>query len=134
METLEIKGQADQEPFARNGCVAAQRERAEAKHLRDDADHRFDRPLTRAVHRCADRRFELVRHPHLSAGVFGRWVGLRREALPPTLVMGLTAGRDVGFDVPVGALSWLVGSSALQPRTIGARDIGADIAWGRSMG
>ncbi len=52
METLEIKGQADQEPFARNGCVAAQRERAEAKHLRDDADHRFDPTYAGSVGTC----------------------------------------------------------------------------------
>ncbi len=45
MEPLEIEGQADQEPFARSGCFAAQRELAEAKHLRDNAENGLDGKL-----------------------------------------------------------------------------------------
>jgi len=52
MEALEIEGQADQEPFACGGCFAAQRELAEAEHLRDDAQHGFDRIFARRKWPC----------------------------------------------------------------------------------
>jgi len=43
MEALEIEGQTDQEPFARDSGFAAQRALAEAEDLCDDADHGLDR-------------------------------------------------------------------------------------------
>jgi len=49
MEALEIEGQADQEPFARSGGLAAQRELAEAEYLGDDADHGLDGIFARSV-------------------------------------------------------------------------------------
>jgi hypothetical protein len=52
MEALEIEGQAGQEPFARGGGFAPQRELPEAEHLRDDAQDGLDRKLipTRRQH------------------------------------------------------------------------------------
>ncbi len=102
MEALEIEGQADQEPLAGGTRFAPQRELAEAEYLRDDADHGLDRLFARAIDGFAHRRFELVGHLDLRAGVLRRRVGLRREAVPPTLMMGLTPGRDGGLNGPVG--------------------------------
>jgi len=42
MEALEMEGRADQEPLARGGSFAAQRELTEAEHLRDDAQDGLD--------------------------------------------------------------------------------------------
>jgi hypothetical protein len=42
MEALEIEDQADQEPLARGSHFAAQRELAEAEHVRDDTQHGLD--------------------------------------------------------------------------------------------
>ncbi len=52
MKPLEIEGQADQEPFARSGYFATQRELAKAKHLRDNTQNGLDRKLipTRRQH------------------------------------------------------------------------------------
>ncbi len=103
MEALEIEGQADQEPFAGDGRFAPQRELAEAEHFCDDAQDRPDRELAGAIDGFAHGGFEPVGHPDLGTGVLRRRVGLRGEALPLTLVMGFTPGRDVGLDVPAGA-------------------------------
>jgi hypothetical protein len=48
MEVLEIEGQTDQTPLTRSSLCATQGELAEAQHLFDDPDHRFDRHLRAA--------------------------------------------------------------------------------------
>src|ERR1700680_3440546 len=98
MEALEIESQADKAPLASRRPFPAQRELAEAEHLLDDADHRFDGTLARAIDSFAQGRPELVGHFHLGARLYGRRVGQRREALLPTRMMGITARGDVGLD------------------------------------
>src|SRR5712692_1949288 len=98
METLEIEGQTDQTPLARRRLRATQGELAEAQHLLDDADHRFDGVLACARDRFAQGGPELVGHLDLGAGVLRRRVRQRREALLPTGMMGITARGDVGLN------------------------------------
>ena len=98
METLEIEGQTDQAPLASGGQFTAQGELAEAQHLLDDADHRFDGAFARPIDRFAQRRLELVGHLDQGARVLGRRIGQRRETLLPTGMMGITARRDRGLD------------------------------------
>ena len=75
MEALEIEGQTDQAPLARGGQFPTQGELAEAQHLLDDADHRFNGAFARPIDRFAQRGFELVGHLHLGTGVLGRRIG-----------------------------------------------------------
>src|SRR5260370_37249467 len=98
MEALEIESQTDQAPLARRRRCPTQGELAEAEHLFDDAEHRFDRAFACAVDRLAQRSPELVRHLHLRTGVLRRRVRQRREALLPPGMMGITTGRDVRLD------------------------------------
>ena len=49
MEALEIEGQTDQTPLARRRRDPPQGELAEAQHLLDDAEHRFDGAFACAV-------------------------------------------------------------------------------------
>ena len=49
MEALEIERQTDQAPLARRRRDPPQGELAEAQHLLDDADHRFNRAFACAV-------------------------------------------------------------------------------------
>src|SRR6266481_2708068 len=56
MEALEIESQTDQTPLASRRPFPAQRELAEAEHLLDDADHRFDGAFARAIDRFAQGR------------------------------------------------------------------------------
>ncbi len=102
MEALEIERQTDQTPLARRRRDPAQGELAEAQHLLDDAEHRFDRAFACAVDRFAQRGSELVGHLDLCARVLGQRVKQRREALPPTGMMGITARGDVGLNVALG--------------------------------
>src|SRR5712691_11818337 len=85
MEALEIEGQTDQAALTSGRLETAQRELAEAEHLLDDADHRFDGAFACAVDRFAQRRPELVGHFHLGAGTLRRRVRQRRESLLPGL-------------------------------------------------
>ncbi len=101
MEALEIEGQTDQAPLARRRDPP-QGELAEAQHLLDNAEHRFDRAFACPVDRFAQRGSELVGHLDLCAGVLRRRVRQRREALPPTGMMGITARGDVGLNVALG--------------------------------
>ena len=53
MEALQIESQTDQTPLASRRLRATQGELAEAQHLLDDADHRFDGVLACAIDRFA---------------------------------------------------------------------------------
>src|SRR6266704_6342700 len=98
MEALEIEGQTDQTPLTRSSLCAAQRELAEAQHLLDDPDHRFDGAFACPIDRFAQGGSELVGHLDLGSGVL-RWrIGQRGEALLPTGMMRITARGDVGLN------------------------------------
>ena len=56
MEALEIERQTDQAPLACRRPDPTQGELAEAEHLLDDADHRFDGTLARAIDSFAQGR------------------------------------------------------------------------------
>src|SRR5438045_3882336 len=81
MEALEIESQTDQTPLASGRLYPTQGELAEAEHLLDDADHRFNRVLACPIDRFAHCCLELVGHLDLGTGVFRRWIGQRREPL-----------------------------------------------------
>ncbi len=98
MEALQIESQTDQTPLASRRQFPAQGELAEAEHLLDNADHRFDGAFARAVDGFAQRRPELVGHLDLGTRLFGRRVGQRRKTLLPAGMMGITARGDVGLD------------------------------------
>src|SRR5258708_13106584 len=84
MEALEIERQTDQAPLASGRQDSTQRELAEAQHLLDDADYRFDGTLACAIDRFAQRCSELVRHLDLSTGALGRRSGqVANPPLPP---------------------------------------------------
>src|SRR5207237_1523763 len=53
MEALEIERQTDQAPLARRRRDPTQGELAEAQHLFDDADYRFDRAFAYPIDRFA---------------------------------------------------------------------------------
>src|SRR5207247_3840486 len=90
MEALEIESQTDQTPLPSGRLAPAQGELAEAEHLLDDADHRFNRVLARPVDRFPQCRLELVGHLDLGTRVFRRRIGQRRAAALPTGMMGIT--------------------------------------------
>jgi len=98
MEALEIEGQTDQAPLESLGQFPAQGELAEAHHLFDDADHRFDGAFACPIDRFAQRSLELVRHLDLRARVRRRRIGQRSETLLPAGMMGITTRRDGGLD------------------------------------
>ena len=98
MEALEIERQTDQAPLACRRPDPTQGELAEAEHLLDDADHRFDATFACRVDGFAQRGSELVGHFDVCARVLGRRVSQGREALLPAEMMGITARRDVGLD------------------------------------
>src|SRR5437899_7399345 len=102
MQALEIEGQTDQTPLARRCLYSTQGELAEAKHLFDDPDHRFDGTLACSVDRFAQGGLELIRHLDLGTGILGWWIGQRCEPLLPTRMMGITARGDVGLDIAFG--------------------------------
>src|SRR5713101_5970458 len=98
MEALQIESQTDQTPLASRRQFPAQRELAEAYHLLDDPDHRFDRAFACAVDGFAQGGPELVGHLHLGTRLFGRRVGQRLKPLLPAGMMGIAACRDVWFN------------------------------------
>jgi len=81
VETFEIEGQTDQTPLARSRRDPPQGELAEAQHLFDDTDHRFDGICACHVDRFAQRGSERVGHLDLCARVLRRRVGQRRAWL-----------------------------------------------------
>jgi hypothetical protein len=103
MEALEIESQTDQTPLAGSSRDPTQRELAEAEHLFDHPDHRFDGAFAGPVDRLAQGRFELVRHLDLGAGILGWRIRQRRETLRPSGMMWITTGRDVRLDAAFGA-------------------------------
>src|SRR5258707_2536488 len=98
MEALEIEGQTDQTPFASGRQFPEQGELAEAEHLLDDTDHRFDGPFARAVDGFAQGGSELVGHLDLGTRLFGRRVGQWRKTLVPAGMMGIATSGDVELD------------------------------------
>src|SRR5258708_4803740 len=98
MEALEIEGQTDQAPLESLGQFPAQGELAEAQHLLDDAEHRFDGAFACPGDRFAQRGLELVRHLDLGTRVLRWWIEQWREPLLPAGMMGITARRDVRLD------------------------------------
>src|SRR5260370_11764227 len=102
MEALEIERQTDQTPLASGRLYPTQGELAEAEHLLDDPDHRFNRVLACPVDRFPQCRLELVGHLDLGTPVLRRWRVQRRAALRPTGMMGITARGDVGLDAAFG--------------------------------
>src|SRR5438270_12207078 len=102
MEALEIERQTEQAPLACHRPEPTQGELAEAQHLLDDVDHRFDGAFACPVDGFAQRGPELVGHLDLRAGVL-RWrVRQWREALLPAGMMGITPRGDVGLDTALG--------------------------------
>ena len=74
MEALEVESQTDQTPLIGSGLDPSQGELAEAEHLLDDADHRFDRAFACPIDRFAKPGPELVGHlepPHWRPQVVG---------------------------------------------------------------
>ena len=102
MEALEIEGQTDQTPLARRRRDPPQGELAEAEDLFDDAEHRFDCAFACPVDGFAQRGSQLVGHLDLCARVLRRRVRQRREALPPTGMMGITPRGDVRLNAALG--------------------------------
>src|SRR6266496_3398436 len=98
MEALKIEGQTDQTPLARSSLGTTQRELAEAQHLLDDSDHRFDGAFASPVDGFAHCCLELVGHLDQSARVLRWWIRQWCETLLPARMMRITASSDVGFD------------------------------------
>ncbi len=65
MEALEIESQTDQTPLASRRLDPTQGELAEAQHLFDDPDHRFDRAFACLIDRFTQCCPELVGHLEL---------------------------------------------------------------------
>src|SRR2546425_9289846 len=100
MEALEIERQTDQTPLTSSSLGPAQGELAEAQHLFDDPDHRFDGAFACSIDRFAQRRLELVGHLDLGTGLLRWGFGERGEPLLPTGMMGITTRGNVGLDAP----------------------------------
>src|SRR5438132_8887195 len=128
MEALEIESQTDQTPLASRRLDPAQGELAEAEHLLDDPDHRFNRVLACPVDRFPQCRLELVGHLDLGTRVLRRWRGQRREPLRPSGMMGITARGDGGLDAAFGTGSQRRGAevASVQSRRIGRAKCGRD--------
>ncbi len=124
MEAFEIERQTDQAPLARRQRDPTQGELAEAQHLLDDAEHRFDGAFARSVDGFAQRGSELVGHLDLRAGV-RRWrVRQWREALLPAGMMGITPRGDVRLDAAFGTGRQSRGATiaSIQCRCLGRTD------------
>src|SRR5580765_8104414 len=98
METLEIESQTDQTPLASSSLYTTQRELAEAQHILDDPDHRFNGAFACRVDRFAYSRLELVCHFHPGVRILRRRIGQWCETLVPTAMMGIATRGDVGLD------------------------------------
>src|SRR5215211_2213447 len=97
MQPLQIERQTDQTPLARSRVLATQRELSESQHLFDDADHRLNCAFAQPVDRLPDRGCELVGHLDLGTGILG-WRRMRpSKALPPTRMVPIASGRDIGI-------------------------------------
>ena len=81
MEALKIESQTDQTPLESRSLGSTQRELAEAQHLLDNADHRFDGAFASPVDGFAYRCLELVGHLDQRAGVLRRRIRQWRETL-----------------------------------------------------
>src|SRR5690349_17047093 len=101
MEALEIEGQTDQTPLKSLSLDPAQGELAEAQHLFDDPDHRFDGAFACSIDRFAQRRLELGGHLDLGTRLLRWGFGERGEPLRPSGMMGITTRGDVGLDAPL---------------------------------
>src|SRR5258708_21411590 len=106
MEALEIESQTDQTPLASRRLDPTQGELAEAQHLFDDPDHRFDGAFACPIDRFAQHRPELVRHLDLGACILGRRIGERCEPLLPTGMMGITVSCN--FECSTHALKYTI--------------------------
>ena len=71
VQALEIVGQTDQSPLTRSIGQTTQRELAEAQHLLDDANNRFDRGFAQAIESIADAGTEFVGHFFFGGSIFG---------------------------------------------------------------
>src|SRR5260370_34247894 len=98
MEAFEIESQTDQIPLTGSSLCTTQRELAEAQHLLDDPDHRFNGAFACPIDRFAHCRFELVGHLDLGARILRRRIRQWCETLLPTRMMGLTARGDERFE------------------------------------
>src|SRR5205807_6229500 len=105
MEALQIESQTDQTPLASSSLGPTERELAEAQHLLDDADHRFDGAFASPVDGFAQCCLKLVGHLDQGARVLRRRTRQRRETLLPTRMMGITACGNVGVDPAYGTRS-----------------------------
>jgi hypothetical protein len=114
MEALEVEGQTNQAPLACGSQYPAQGELAEAQHLFDDANHRFDCAFAGPIDRFAQRSLELVGHLDQGARVLRRRIEQRCESLLPTGMMGITTRRDVRLDATL--LTRQQGGGAKLPR------------------
>src|SRR3989442_1006370 len=130
MEALEIERQTDQAPLASRRLYPAQGELAEAEHLFEDANHRFDRTLARPVDRFAQGGLELVGHLDLGTGILRWWIRQRCKPLSPTRMMGITARGDIRLDAAFGTGRQGRGAkvASVQRRRLGR----ADLRWNRS--
>src|SRR5262245_62499724 len=100
MQSLQIERQTDQAPLASSSLLAAQRELPEAQYLFNDADHRLDRAFAQAVDPLPNRTLEFVGHLLLRAGILPWRLWQLGKALPPTWMVWVASGRDIGLDRP----------------------------------
>jgi hypothetical protein len=75
VKALEIKSQTHETPLTSRCSDPTQRELAEAQHLFDDPDDRFDGAFACPVDRFAPGGLELVRHFDLSVRILGWRIG-----------------------------------------------------------
>src|SRR2546429_836578 len=102
MEALEVEGQTDQPPLTDGGLLPTQGELAEAEHVLDHSNDRFDSAFADAIDGFAHGSLKLVSHLHLGTGIFRRRIGKPCEALFPTRVMGITTSCNVGVNATLG--------------------------------
>jgi hypothetical protein len=98
MQTLQVKGQADEGPFMADGIKTTQGKLAKAECSLDDADDRFNGSFAQAINFFADGGLQLVSHVHREGGIDWRWFRFGSETLLPALMMRLTAGGNIGFE------------------------------------
>src|SRR5260221_5326151 len=98
MEALEIEGQTDQTPLTCCCLDTSQRELAEAQHLFDDANHRFDGTFACSIDRFAQGGSELVGHLDLGTGLLSWRIRERCGTLRPSGMMGITTSGAVRVD------------------------------------
>ncbi len=90
MQTLEIVGQTDQGPLASEVDQTPKGELAEAQHLLDDANDRFNRRLAQAIEAIADVGAELVGHYFYGGSILGWRLRFLSKERAPTLMMRVT--------------------------------------------